>query len=108
MEGREYVPQVLSVSNAGRLERVGTFGATKSFPAVKTDRVFRVAKQSTWRKIDVCPCFKDESFFPQVTTLFACLNQHYGDRGMCRAEQTAVDEAIMADIRSKREKDVNV
>merc|ERR1711974_100628 len=71
-------------------------------PQVKKDVVFHVDKKDTWRKIDVCPCFKEESFYPQVVTLFDCLNRNFGERSECAAEQTAVDMAIMADIKAKQ------
>jgi hypothetical protein len=93
-----YVPRVFSTANQ---DGVRTHSKSK-FPSVKIDTVYRVDKRATWRKIDVCPCFGGESFFPQVVGLFDCLNANYGVRQHCAAQQQELDKAILADIRAKR------
>ncbi len=93
-----YVPRVFSVANQ---DGVRTHSKSK-FPSIKTDTVYRVDKRSTWRKIDVCPCFAGEVFYPQVVSLFDCLYANYGVRQQCAAQQLELDRAILADIRSKR------
>ena len=75
--------------------------------AVKTDSVYVIDKKDSWRKIDVCPCFKEESFYPQVVGLFDCLNANFGERQNCMSEQQAVDVAIMADMKAKQEARAN-
>lgn len=98
MEDRVYVPRIYSSMNTDGVRTT----SKSTFPRVKQDRVFQVDKRSTWRKIDVCPCFKEESFYPQVVSLFDCLNANFGERSMCAVQQTNVDQAIIADIRAKR------
>lgn len=115
MEDLVYAPRVFQSMNQ---DGVRTSSKSK-FPSVKTDKVYQVDKRSTWRKIDVCPCFKEvwlcvglslpllttleqESFYPQVVSLFDCLNANFGERSACAAQQTDVDNAIIADIRAKR------
>ena len=93
-----YTPQVFSLANH---DGVRMHNKSK-FPSVKTDTVYRVDKRATWRKIDVCPCFAGESFYPQVVSLFDCLNANYGVRQQCTAQQQELDVAILTDIRSKR------
>jgi hypothetical protein len=112
---RVYVPRIYQSFNSD-----GVRTSSKStFPSVKTDKVYQVDKRSTWRKVEVCPCFKEvcplvigeavsdvafvqESFYPQVVSLFDCLNANFGERSACAAQQTDVDNAIIADIRAKR------
>jgi hypothetical protein len=51
--------------------------------------------------------FEQESFYPQVVSLFDCLNAHYGEKSFCATEQAGVDQAIIADIRQKRLNETN-
>ncbi len=93
-----YVPRVFS-----RLNQDGVRNSSKhKFPGVKTDTVFQLDKRATWRKIEVCPCFAEESYYPQVVGLFDCLNANYGVRDQCAAQQLELDKAIIADLRAKR------
>lgn len=98
-------PRVFSYARPSGIERTRGKAAV-SEPSVKSDTVYHVDRRDTWRKLDVCPCFKDESFYPQVVSLFACLNANFGERSPCEAEQVEVDKAILADMRDKRSKAV--
>jgi hypothetical protein len=98
---RVYSPQVFTF--AKRPAKARETSKVFNVPSVKSDVVFQVDKKHTWRKIDVCPCFKEESFYPQVVSLFDCLNANFGERSNCEQQQRDVDIAIMADIKVKQQ-----
>jgi hypothetical protein len=96
-------PRVFSYARPAGNDHTRHKAASIEQASVKTDTVYHVDRRDTWRKIDVCPCFKEESFYPQVVSLFACLNTNFGERSPCEAEQLEVDKAILADMRDKRQ-----
>ena len=65
----------------------------------KTDAVYHVDKRDTWRTISVCSCVRDESWYPQISDLYACLNQHRGDITQCELQQRAFDKAFLDDLK---------
>lgn len=47
----------------------------------------------------MCTCVKDESWYPQISDLYACLNKNRGDIGQCSVQQQAFDKAFMEDAK---------
>jgi hypothetical protein len=70
---RVYTPSVFVVQNNTN-KHARDAPPVRPHNPTKTDTVFMVGVRDTWKQIEVCPCFKEESFYPQVvvsvTTLF--------------------------------------